>query len=195
MIAIRVTMQPDGSLLMQANNATRAELSESLRHSYERAECDFLEMVRGNYAHTFPDGRAVDYTLEWLDPADIFALTDMPMLADAVRDDDDAMRVYGPVWGFPDYAIRDYLRELATTGRTQFPMVEDFGRDGMTFPSRFNDKATAERLAMRAYENCIDGVMVTEEIPDAHGEPGDTIRRLVDIAPPAPPPAAGDLFA
>lgn len=192
-IGIKVTLQPDQSLLLQANNETRASLAESLRHSYQRAESDLLEMIRGEYINT-PSGTC--YNLEWLDPADIFALTDMPMFADTVRDDDDRVRVYGPVWGFPDYMLRDYIEELAHKGRTLLLKVADYG-EGMLFPSRWGrDKKLAEYIARRAYENCLEPEVVTEQVPDIHSDdPEATLPLIVDIKTASPPPALRDPFA
>lgn len=195
-IGIKVTLQPNGNLLLQANNDTRADLAHALKQSYQHAEGDVLEMLRGSYTHRFPDGTAFHYTLENLDPGDIFALTDMPLFADTVRDDDDAVRVYGPVWGFADYQIRDYIRELAHTGRTILSRVADYG-DGMTFPSRFGkpaDRALADKIAVEAFEHCLDGAPVVEQVPDLHGEAGDTIARLVGFATRPPPPVIAPLL-
>lgn len=181
-IGIKITLQVDGSLLFQADNETRSGLAESLRESWQRAESDFLEMVRGG-----------EHNLDHLSPGDIYALTDMPLLADNCRDDDGAVRVYGRVWGFPDYQIRCHLQELAHKGRTIFVVVADYGEAGLTFPD--HDSKAGEYLAVRAFENCLAPEYITEEIPDAHGEEGATIRRLVDVARRSPPPVIRDLFA
>lgn len=180
-VRIKITRLPCGALLFQANNETRSDLAHALRDNWQRAESDFLEMIRGG-----------DFHLDYLNPGDIFALTDMPMLADNCRDDDGAMRVYGPVWGFPDYQVRDHIQELAYKGRTVFSVVADYGEAGMTFPDR--DSKEANFLASRAFENCLCPEYVTEDVPDLHGEEGDTIRRLVDIARHVPP-VTRDLFA
>lgn len=190
---IKITLQSDLSLLLQCNNETRSDLAQSLREGYQRAESDVIEMVRGEYIST---GKSICYNLESLSPADIFALTDMPMFADTTIDDDNRTRVYGPVWGFPDYMIRDYITELAHTGRTRLVMVADYGKEGMTFPCRWagKDKALADRIAVRAYENCLNPEYVTESIPDYHGEPGDMIPLLVDIKQAEQSPVIRDLF-
>jgi hypothetical protein len=184
-------MQADHSLLLQANNETRSDLARRLKENWSYAEGDVIEMIRGDYQSI---GESICYNLESLDPADIFALTDMPLFADNVRDDDDRVRVYGPVWGFPDYQIRDHVTELAHTGRTTLILVADYGKEGMLFPSRYREKALAEKIAVRAFENCLAPDFITEEVPDLHGEEGDTMRLLVDVARDVPP-VMRDLFA
>jgi hypothetical protein len=183
MIGLKVTLRADGSLLVQANNDTRADLAHTLKSNPQAAESDCFEMIRGQYIRR---SDSYGYNLEPLWPGDVFALTDMPMFADNCRDDDDSVRVYGPIWGFPDYCIRDWVAELAHKGRVIFEQVDDCG-DGTTFPSRHQreTKDEAERLAQRAYENCNGGVRITQQIPDLHGEPGATIARVVDYAPAA----------
>lgn len=193
-IGIKVTLQADGSLLLQANNDTRADLAHALKDSWDRAEGDFMEMVRGQYIAATEPAKGYGYSLEWLNPADIFALTDMPLLADTVTDDDGATRVYGPVWGFPDHQVISYLAELAHKGRVVFAMVANYG-DGMTFPARWGkDRALADRIATDAYRYCLDGEPVVELVPDAHGDDGATIARLVGFRPATPAPVIRPLL-
>lgn len=191
---IRVTLQGNGDLLLQCDNQTRRDLAARLKENWSYAEGDIAEMLRGGYSHKFADGKTFHYELNELTPADIYALTEMPMFADTVRDDDDATRVYGFVWGFPDYQIRDHVTELAHKGRTTLSIVADYGTEGVIFPSRYREKVLAEKLASDAYKHSLDGGPVFEPVKDIHNDDGATIRKLVGFAATPPAPVVADLF-
>ncbi|KWT95562.1 MULTISPECIES: hypothetical protein [unclassified Variovorax] len=59
-----------------------------------------------------------------INPEDVAALTDAPMLATDVEYlDDGSRRVHGDVWWYPDYAVRNFGDELLATGKTQFTLA------------------------------------------------------------------------
>lgn len=136
---MRVTKTPAG-MLVQANNEERGDLAGFLR-----------EGERGRAAMMLAEG--LHEIAESLPPENIAALTDQPLFADWAHDDDGGLTVYGPVYGFPDYAVRDELEELAWKGRAFFPVVATFPDDGETFPCPYSDEGAALRLA--AYEGCV----------------------------------------
>jgi hypothetical protein len=113
-VAARAT--PEG-LLFTAGNAGRADIAAAFRAGgYPHAEGEVCENVGGN-------------TLEFI-PPEYLGLTDMPAFSEGLAwegDDGDARAWDGdgrPIWGFPDYMIRDPWRELAQRGRVLFPIVE-----------------------------------------------------------------------
>lgn len=53
----------------------------------------------------------------WLNPEDVGALTDAPILSDgASYNDDGVMIVYGGVWWYPNYQVVDLAKELEKSG-------------------------------------------------------------------------------
>jgi len=98
---------PDGNLRITASKELRAELGTD------------TEL----YQETFEDAVAVD---GWrtLDPADIGALTDSPIICDDqwTVDDDGDFEVFpeAKVWWFPNYQVENPMDTLATTGEVIF---------------------------------------------------------------------------
>lgn len=99
----------DNSLHITADADTREDLRDAYeRGGYLHAQGDFVEHARA-------DG------YEFVAPEWIGALTSAPILTDGYTLTDDGEHVVdGKVWWFPDYMVRDELRELIDTGEVTF---------------------------------------------------------------------------
>jgi hypothetical protein len=64
-------------------------------------------------------------------------------------EDDGACALYGKVWKFEEYMLRDYLEELAWRGRTVFTLGADFGEEPYKFLrfGRLSVPSSPRRLA------------------------------------------------
>lgn len=98
---------PDGNLKISASKELRAELGQDNELWQESYENDVNE-----------DGWRI------LDPADIGALTDAPIICDDnwTVDDDGDFEVFpeAKVWWFPNYMVENPMETLATTGEVIF---------------------------------------------------------------------------
>lgn len=109
---IRAAIQPNGALLITANNEARAELAQAFRDGgYPKAESAVIDGLHERYS--------------WVRPELIGALTDAPILTEyqSVNYADDGVMSVDPdakVWWFPGYEMRDPWRELADKGRVVF---------------------------------------------------------------------------
>lgn len=102
-----------GNLVITASNPDRASIADLLhRHGSDTALCDALEFLTCNS------------DINFIRPEDVAALTDSPILAECSLNDDGTRDVYGRVWFFPDYMIRDPAAEMATRGRVVFTLAK-----------------------------------------------------------------------
>lgn len=59
-----------------------------------------------------------------LNPEDIAALTDAPILTDdRTIEDDGSVTVSGKIWWFPNYMVTNFADELIDSGRTVFTLA------------------------------------------------------------------------
>lgn len=104
---LRTYRTPNG-LRITARNGARRELAEA--DGYPARESLVAEWLHERF--------------EFLRPESIGALTDAPILGDsyAIERDENGELIHtgGPVWWFPDYAVRDPWEELKNTGRVIF---------------------------------------------------------------------------
>ncbi|PAL23580.1 hypothetical protein [Sphingopyxis sp. GW247-27LB] len=110
-IAARIT---DAGLLFTASNAGRADLASAAADGgYYRAESEVCENIGGNGLEPVPP--------------EMLGLTDMPAFSCGLTWDAEENRAWDgegcPIWGFPDYQIRDPWAELRRRGRVIFPIV------------------------------------------------------------------------
>ncbi len=112
-----------GSLIITADNVTRAILAESLREEgWMSTEGEFLREGL-NVAPSLQAKRRKRgvVCLEQVQPEDIGALTDAPILAEVLEVDEDGKPVeIARVWWFPQYELRNPWEDLARTGRVEF---------------------------------------------------------------------------
>jgi hypothetical protein len=102
---------PNGDLLLTAGNARRSCLADDLR---ERGS------ISAWYSLMVDDFSSNGH-LHPVEPEDVGALTDAPIITDDMEYADDGARIVrGRVWWFPDYCIRDPMEELARKGRVIF---------------------------------------------------------------------------
>lgn len=114
---MRLTIQPNGNLLLQAANADRQDLAHALQLGFWTAFADLLEpfSCNGSYA-PFDAGEGNPFV----------GLTSAPCIAEAMDiADDGTQAIQGRFWYYPDYAIRDPLDELKRTGRTIFQLAPE----------------------------------------------------------------------
>jgi hypothetical protein len=97
-----------GNLVICCDRAMRREL-KSLGEEIQRDKhmCDIFEPLVCN-------------GLSWVDPADIGALTDAPILSDDVIDDDGNYPDDARFFWFGDYQIRSPLTDLLRYGKVVF---------------------------------------------------------------------------
>lgn len=143
---MRITEKVEGRhLILTADNDARHELAEAYRrHGYRGAEdllCD--------WGYNGANGG-----LQFLPPERIpEAMTDMPLLADWLPEDDDGTTIYGPVWGFPDYCILDPWAILRDRGRVVFELVTSYPEEGAIMPP-VGEPEWIKRNA-DSYDNCL----------------------------------------
>ena len=132
-------------LIITANNTARAEIKGGFeQNGYQGAEsvmCD-LGFNGANGGLSFlPPERIPD------------AMTDMPLLAEWVTEDDGSTSIWGKVWGFTDYCITDPWERLKDTGRVRFELVADYGKDGAHMPDPYSKAAQA--INAESYDKCL----------------------------------------
>jgi hypothetical protein len=99
---------PYGNLLLTADNASRAALADAYHYGgYQRARMLVSE--------------AFHEQLYFVQPEDIGALTEAPILTDdLVYEDNGSCTVHGKIWWYPSYAVSDPFEELKNRGRVIF---------------------------------------------------------------------------
>jgi hypothetical protein len=106
---IRTTRNAAGNLVITADNEGRRDLAEAYAAGgYDRAEMEVAESIVPNSE------------LMFIPPEQVGALTGSPILGEAAWTDDGGMDVYGAVFWFPDYMVRDPWEELKNKGRVVF---------------------------------------------------------------------------
>jgi hypothetical protein len=83
---------------------------------------DLLSQDKGDY-NTFYELLEEHLTngLEWINPDDLGAMTDAPILSDVVeRDEDNKITSCDYVWWYPNYQVSSPLDELKENGRVIF---------------------------------------------------------------------------
>ncbi len=103
----------NGNLVITASNEGRAYLAERYR---DPLAC--------------PDSIMAWLTVDWLEmsmvnPGDIGALTDAPILTDGCIDDDGQQDPDANYWWFPGYMLVDPMEQLKNTGRTWFQHADN----------------------------------------------------------------------
>lgn len=102
------THRTPAGLKITANNEARRELAAA--DGYPARESLVAEWLHEQ--------------LEFLRPEEIGALTDAPILGDCDtierNENGELTATGGPVWWFPDYAVRDPWDELKNSGRVTF---------------------------------------------------------------------------
>jgi hypothetical protein len=114
---MRHVVQPNGNLLIIANNEDRSLLADAYRTTspYSRAEMLISE--------------AFHEVLTFIAPENIGALTEAPILCDDVDFPDDANGFVpydetSRVWWFPNYMVTDPWEELKNKGRVEFTLAK-----------------------------------------------------------------------
>jgi hypothetical protein len=107
-MSIRTKITPNGNLLITADNAARRDLAEAFASGgyYQ------MEMVVNE-----------DIELTFIPPEAIGALTDAPIIGEAVINDDGDYEGFGNVWWYPDYQVSDPWEELRRRGRVIFTLA------------------------------------------------------------------------
>lgn len=135
-------------LIITADNAARRQLTEAYRDGgHQRLECALCDEGGMNGANGGLAMLSADLIPD--------AMTDMPLLAEWMHDDDGGISVWGVVYGFPDYCVRDPWGELRTTGRVEFEAVADYGPQGAKMPDR--DSPEARAINSEAYDKLLEG--------------------------------------
>jgi len=98
-------LNTDGCLILYAANEDRHAIAELIKAegTTDRAEAEALESLICNSE------------LEWIQPEEIGALTDAPILG--LRDEDGKPEA---AWGFMDYQVRSFLTDLRDKGKAVF---------------------------------------------------------------------------
>ncbi len=105
---MRIQQLDNTDIAILANNDNRQQIAECYRDDgYYSAEAYILKELTS--------------TLSFVQPEWITVLTDAPILAEWVFENDDGnMTIEGNVYWFPNYMITDPWRQLANTGRVVF---------------------------------------------------------------------------
>ena len=100
---------PNKNLLILLND--KEELGEMLKTKKEIFIADLLETA--NY---------IGNGWEELQPEDIGALTEAPIIAEDVSRNEDTNEIenIGSIWWFPDYMIKDWIEILYNNGKVEF---------------------------------------------------------------------------
>lgn len=115
---MRLTIQPNGDLLLQASNNDRADLAYALNcRGFWPAFTELFEPFSCNGSYTpFDAGEGNPFV----------GLTSAPCIAESMATDDAGNNtVVGRLWWFPDYCLRDPLDELKRKGRTVFTLARE----------------------------------------------------------------------
>lgn len=118
---IRLTILPNGDMLLQANNECRAWIAAEMRAGHRSSVIyDLFEYERCNGSYTpFEPGDGSPYSGPFV------GLTDAPCIAEALTVEDDGTQVIdGKVWWFPDYMVTDEIAALRDRGRVIFTLGE-----------------------------------------------------------------------
>jgi len=110
---MEMNILPNGNLEIKLEEADREELTEMVeKYPDDRRFLDEL------LEYTGWRGNAMLFALN---PGDIAALTDAPIVCDDVEIDDDGKAiVHGKVWWYPGYDRKHFGEELLANGRTVF---------------------------------------------------------------------------
>lgn len=106
---IRATRNTADNLVITADNESRHDLAEAyFAGGYARAE---------DYAvHDVCDNS----DLMFIPPNAIGALTEAPIIGEAVVNDSGEYEVFGSIWWYPDYQVVDPWEQLKNKGRVVF---------------------------------------------------------------------------
>ena len=136
-----------GTFTITAGNDARAILTEV----YRRGGNDAVESELAEYGLNGANGGLSFFPIHLIPDA----MTEMPALAEWAYDDDGGVSIWGIVYGFPDYCVRDPWGELRTIGRVEFVAVADYGPDGAKMPARDSNEARA--INSEAYDKLLQG--------------------------------------
>jgi hypothetical protein len=114
---IEIVKNPNG-ITLKLTPAGREELQSRMGPGGGWVKC-----LRSILADLLEDHLANGW--EFIEPAEIGALTSAPILSDEVERDDEGKLVWlGNVYWFPDYAVRCELEEMLENGEVFFPAAE-----------------------------------------------------------------------
>jgi hypothetical protein len=117
---IQTTMQPSENgraLIITLDGEYRAELLEIVNDTEQGYPAALNAMIESRHGGA---------TWKFINAEDCGALTDSPLIAEEVDYlYNGEVQLFGRIAWFPDYCVRDEWRELAETGRVEFP----FGMD------------------------------------------------------------------
>jgi len=106
---------PNGNLCIELTDEGKEEIEDLWSNHPEWNDYDILrELIE----HQLCNGWS------WLNPEDVGALTEAPILSDgASYDDDGAMEVYGKVWWYPNYMVDELSVVLHDDGKLIFELA------------------------------------------------------------------------
>lgn len=115
-----VKIQPNGELLLTADNETRAYIADEMRNG-QRGNC-WYELFEPYYTNgeyqPFEPGDGSPHSGPFV------GLTSAPCIAESMDYlDDGTQEIVGRLWYFADYMIRDELEELKNRGRVTFQLA------------------------------------------------------------------------
>jgi hypothetical protein len=115
---MKFTITDAGNLLI----STEAGDAEMLADLYSKNGEDDLAFMADLLEETGwqPNGQ-----LMAVNPEDIGALTEAPILTDdRTIEDDGSTTVHGKVWWYPNYMVKNFATEMINTGKTEFTSAE-----------------------------------------------------------------------
>lgn len=113
---LRITIQPDGSLKLTADNEMRAHIAEEMRAGHrDRILWDAFE-------HEICNGGFTPFDASDANP--FVGLSSAPCIAESMTTEDDGTNVTdGRFWFFGDYMLTDEIAELRDRGRVVFDLA------------------------------------------------------------------------
>lgn len=136
-MTIRTKITPNGNLLITADNESRRELAEACAvGGYLRCEDHVAEYGLAEYMLVPPEA--------------IGALTDAPIIGEAVINDNGDYEVFGGVWWFPAYEAVDPWEQLRRKGRVVFTLASDILPETQACPVMPLDAVAARVVAEMA---------------------------------------------
>lgn len=112
--AMKFDIKPNGNLVLTLEPGDR----EALADDYNDHGADDSRFLVDILEHTGWEGNGRLYSVQ---PEDVGALTEAPILADNKQiADDGTVTVPGNVWWFPDYMVTSFAKKLMTDGSVTF---------------------------------------------------------------------------
>lgn len=144
---MKFSVTKNGKLLIESESEDKDMLEDAKRRCGENDISFMAELLEET-------GWQANSRLMQVNPEDIGALTDAPILSDDVRyKDDGSVEVMGNVWWLPDYMVRNFADDLIEHGKVSFEPAPENKPQKVVDAGNFKDRMKVRIARFKEEEN------------------------------------------